>query len=270
MQTLSGQFVPVDDNGRVIAPLSRVLVRSSQGNKYVMDVENVVQLFPGLWSITGASTFDQIHYTFKVSGMGIEVDDLATMTVVGSLEARAFVEKTEKGYCVKSPKNKNWNGGCYPTKGEADKRLEQVEMFKAMGAKSVESLNGEMTVTIPGAVDIIDDTELPSKSMDLTVEAEELTVEPASEVPEEVGPDFPPNTEPIGKAPTHGNARIEQLNDMWNAGVKLPSGLEMVSDKGIAKLYEVWQSEYQKVAEADLQTWWREHVNELANSGTME
>ena len=35
-----------------------------------------------------------------------------------------------KGYCVKSPNNPDWNGGCYPSKGEAEKRLEQVEYFK--------------------------------------------------------------------------------------------------------------------------------------------
>jgi len=35
-----------------------------------------------------------------------------------------------KGYCVKSEKNSDWSGGCYPSKGEAEKRLQQVEMFK--------------------------------------------------------------------------------------------------------------------------------------------
>lgn len=35
-----------------------------------------------------------------------------------------------KGYCVKSPNNPDWNGGCYPSKGEAEERLEQVEYFK--------------------------------------------------------------------------------------------------------------------------------------------
>jgi hypothetical protein len=37
-----------------------------------------------------------------------------------------------KGYCVKSEKNSDWSGGCYPSKGEAEKRLNQVEMFKHM------------------------------------------------------------------------------------------------------------------------------------------
>ncbi|HKZ42214.1 MAG TPA: hypothetical protein VJ044_14720, partial [Candidatus Hodarchaeales archaeon] len=42
----------------------------------------------------------------------------------------------EKGkYCVKSPKNPDWSGGCYDTKEEAEDRLDEVEMFKHMGEK---------------------------------------------------------------------------------------------------------------------------------------
>ncbi len=37
-----------------------------------------------------------------------------------------------KGYCVKSEKNPDWSGGCYPSHGKAEKRLEQVEKFKHM------------------------------------------------------------------------------------------------------------------------------------------
>lgn len=41
------------------------------------------------------------------------------------------VRKTPgKGYCVKSEKNPDWNGGCFPSKGKAEKRLKQVEFFK--------------------------------------------------------------------------------------------------------------------------------------------
>jgi hypothetical protein len=39
-----------------------------------------------------------------------------------------------KGYCVKSPNNPDWNGGCYPSKAEAEKRLQQVEYFKRQGS----------------------------------------------------------------------------------------------------------------------------------------
>ena len=37
-----------------------------------------------------------------------------------------------KGYCVKSEKNSDWSGGCYPSKGKAEDRLKQVEQFKHM------------------------------------------------------------------------------------------------------------------------------------------
>lgn len=47
--------------------------------------------------------------------------------------ARRFlaVIREEKGeYCVRSPHNPDWNGGCYPSKGEAEERLKAVEYFK--------------------------------------------------------------------------------------------------------------------------------------------
>jgi hypothetical protein len=46
-------------------------------------------------------------------------------------EKKAIVRKEKgKGYCVKSPDNPDWSGGCYPSKGEAEKRLHEVEYFK--------------------------------------------------------------------------------------------------------------------------------------------
>jgi len=51
----------------------------------------------------------------------------------GQQEQVSYIKHEKgKGYCVKSPKNKDWSGGCYPSKGEAEKRLNQVEMFKHM------------------------------------------------------------------------------------------------------------------------------------------
>jgi hypothetical protein len=56
---------------------------------------------------------------------------------VSSVEETGVVRKTPgKGYCVKSEKNPDWSGGCYPTKGEADDRLKEVEKFKHMKARS--------------------------------------------------------------------------------------------------------------------------------------
>lgn len=48
-------------------------------------------------------------------------------------EQQGYTKKTPgKGYCVKSEKNPDWSGGCYPSKGEAKERLKQVEKFKHM------------------------------------------------------------------------------------------------------------------------------------------
>lgn len=52
---------------------------------------------------------------------------------VGQQEQQGYIKKTPgKGYCVKSEKNPDWSGGCYPSKGEAKDRLKQVEKFKHM------------------------------------------------------------------------------------------------------------------------------------------
>ena len=46
-----------------------------------------------------------------------------------------IVKTPGKGYCVKSEKkDSDWSGGCYPSKGEAKKRLKQVEYFKHKGS----------------------------------------------------------------------------------------------------------------------------------------
>jgi hypothetical protein len=48
--------------------------------------------------------------------------------------AQRFIEaviRKEKGeYCVRSPNNPDWNGGCYPSEAKAEERLHEVEFFK--------------------------------------------------------------------------------------------------------------------------------------------
>ena len=59
--------------------------------------------------------------------------DYGSREVVSQREETGVVRKTPgKGYCVKSEKNSDWSGGCYPTQGEANDRLKQVEKFKHM------------------------------------------------------------------------------------------------------------------------------------------
>lgn len=42
----------------------------------------------------------------------------------------AIIRKEKGEYCVESPNNPDWNGGCYPSKEKAEDRLKQVEYFK--------------------------------------------------------------------------------------------------------------------------------------------
>lgn len=48
----------------------------------------------------------------------------------------AIVKKTPnvEEYCVLSKKNPSWSGGCYGSRERAEKRLEEVEMFKHMNS----------------------------------------------------------------------------------------------------------------------------------------
>lgn len=66
-----------------------------------------------------------------------DIPDYGSREMVSQTEETGIVKKTPgKGYCVKSEKNSDWSGGCYPTKGEADERLKQVEAFKHMNKNS--------------------------------------------------------------------------------------------------------------------------------------
>lgn len=49
----------------------------------------------------------------------------------------SFIEYDfKKGeYCVYSPNNPDWVGGCYDTKEEASERLKQIEFFKIRNKK---------------------------------------------------------------------------------------------------------------------------------------
>lgn len=48
-------------------------------------------------------------------------------------EVDGVIRKENGKYCVRSPSNPDWNGGCYDSKGAAEKRLKQVEFFKHKG-----------------------------------------------------------------------------------------------------------------------------------------
>jgi DNA topoisomerase IB len=60
------------------------------------------------------------------------VDSLTPRVVwrIAAATRVAIIVKEKGEFCVRSPNNKDWNGGCYPSKGEAEKRLSEVEYFK--------------------------------------------------------------------------------------------------------------------------------------------
>jgi hypothetical protein len=79
---------------------------------------------------------------------------LRVANIDDSDEHTAVVKKTPgKGYCVKSEKNPDWSGGCYPTKAKAEKRLDEVEMFKHMKGKKKKKKSSSDYYP-PGALEI--------------------------------------------------------------------------------------------------------------------
>lgn len=48
------------------------------------------------------------------------------------LERTSIIRKTpdKQEWCVKSPDNPDWAGGCYPSKPEAEERLHQCEVME--------------------------------------------------------------------------------------------------------------------------------------------
>ncbi len=74
-------------------------------------------------------------------------EDPEYYTKLEKIEKKAFdqvaVIRKEKGeFCVRSPDNPDWNGGCYSTKEKAEERLRQVEYFKRKEAAYQFLFNG--------------------------------------------------------------------------------------------------------------------------------
>jgi len=64
----------------------------------------------------------------------IDVDEKNRQVAeIGAGIVEAIIRKENGKYCVRSPNNPKWNGGCYDSKGAAEKRLKQVEFFKHKG-----------------------------------------------------------------------------------------------------------------------------------------
>jgi hypothetical protein len=56
---------------------------------------------------------------------------------MASLNKVAIIVEENGKWCVRSPKNKNWNGGCYKSRAAAEKRLAEVERIKHMKGTKV-------------------------------------------------------------------------------------------------------------------------------------
>jgi hypothetical protein len=113
-----------DQNGVRIVPSTRVIVESSKSlDKLVLDVEDVTEIFPGFWNVSGLCPLNSTRYSFKVTGLDIVVPDSVTMTVVSDL-----------------------------------RRLSFVETFKHMNASEI---SGELETEVPGTVEKVVDTEVP-------------------------------------------------------------------------------------------------------------
>jgi hypothetical protein len=49
----------------------------------------------------------------------------------------SVIREEDGKFCVRSPKNPDWSGGCFDTKGEAEKRLSEIEFFKRQATSVV-------------------------------------------------------------------------------------------------------------------------------------
>jgi hypothetical protein len=65
-----------------------------------------------------AAAFCFAEMAYRVAGIRVSED------------RTAYIKKEKGKWCVKSPNNPDWSGGCYDTKEEANKRLSQVEAAK--------------------------------------------------------------------------------------------------------------------------------------------
>jgi hypothetical protein len=75
--------------------------------------------------------------------------DYGSREMVSQREETGFIKKTPgKGYCVKSEKNPEWSGGCYPSKSKAEERLLQVEKFKHMKKGSLELEEKDLAIIL--------------------------------------------------------------------------------------------------------------------------
>jgi len=74
---------------------------------------------------------------------------------------QSVIRKEKDQWCVRSPNNPDWSGGCFPSKGEAEDRLRAVEYFKhnKAAANIVLAYRVARRFEVKGALDLIPDFE---------------------------------------------------------------------------------------------------------------
>jgi hypothetical protein len=89
-----------------------------------------------------------------------------------SNEVTSVIRKEKGEYCVRSPNNPDWNGGCFPSKGKAEARLRQVEYFKHKGSSCNQSKeSGMLTKSMSDIADKVAKRFIAESSNKARVEA---------------------------------------------------------------------------------------------------
>lgn len=85
----------------------------------------------------------------------INLRDMTSAIRVAQRFLEAVIRKEKGQYCVRSPDNSDWNGGCYDSKDEAEKRLQQVEYFKRQAGSGPGDTLIEIECTGDGVKELI-------------------------------------------------------------------------------------------------------------------
>lgn len=85
----------------------------------------------------------------------IKLRDMTSAIRVAQRFLEAVIRKEKGQYCVRSPDNPDWNGGCYDSKGEAEKRLQQVEYFKRQAGSGPGDIRIEIEAKGDGVKNLI-------------------------------------------------------------------------------------------------------------------
>jgi hypothetical protein len=145
-------------------------------------------------------------------------------------EEKNSVIRKEKGeYCVRSPDNPDWSGGCFSEKGKAEKRLHEVEYFETKEARKDKVPGGQADKKQPKDFDPeqlakgkkveMEHTDDPDLALEIAMD--HLTEDPKYyDYLEEMESKFEKHAEFIGKPRTVDDVSraIKRAIRAWDAG----------------------------------------------------